>query len=160
MDGQRHTSIYDKRDNFNFHVTNFSFLSSNISASPVYGVFLSHFIRYARACSSYECFILRAKRLSNRLLKQGYEIVTEEVLWSIRGSYQTIRSSSLTNDKWHSVAWPYTMTTLYRLDFIPFRDLLTKLDLLPTYCGWLYFRGYQFSLIEEKSNISGVQNSW
>ena len=23
------------------------------------------------------------------------------------------------NDKWHSVAWPYTMTTLHRSDFIP-----------------------------------------
>ena len=30
------------------------------------------FIRYARACSSYECFILRARRLSSKLLKQGY----------------------------------------------------------------------------------------
>ena len=29
-DGQFHTSIYDKRDDFNFHITNFPFLSSNI----------------------------------------------------------------------------------------------------------------------------------
>ena len=29
-DGQLHTSIYDKRDDFNFHITNFPFLSSNI----------------------------------------------------------------------------------------------------------------------------------
>ena len=28
--------------------------------------------RYARACSSYECFILRVTRLSNKLLEQGY----------------------------------------------------------------------------------------
>ena len=28
-DGQLHTSIYDKRDDFNFHITNFPFLSSN-----------------------------------------------------------------------------------------------------------------------------------
>ena len=27
-DGQLHTSIYDKRDDFNFHITNFPFLSS------------------------------------------------------------------------------------------------------------------------------------
>ena len=33
-DGQLHTSIYDKRDNFNFHITNFPFLSSNIPLSP------------------------------------------------------------------------------------------------------------------------------
>ena len=55
-DGQLHTSIYDKRDDFNFHITNFPFLSSNIPSSPAYGVFISQLIRYARACSSYECF--------------------------------------------------------------------------------------------------------
>ena len=91
-DGQLHTSIYDKRDDFNFHITNFPFLSSNIPTSPAYGVFISQLIPYARACSSYGCFILRATRLSNKLLeRQGtLEIVIEEVLWSIRGSYQTI----------------------------------------------------------------------
>ena len=30
--------IYDKRDDFNFHITNFPFLSSNIPSSPAYGV--------------------------------------------------------------------------------------------------------------------------
>ena len=69
-DGQLHTSIYDKRDDFNFHITKFPFLSSNIPSSPAYGVFISQLIRYARACSSYECFILRARRLSSKLLKQ------------------------------------------------------------------------------------------
>ena len=33
-DGQLCTSLYDKRDNFIFHITNFSFLSSNIPSSP------------------------------------------------------------------------------------------------------------------------------
>ena len=61
-DGQLHTSIYDKQDDFIFHITNFPFLSSNIPSSPAYGVFISQLIRYARACSSYECFILRARR--------------------------------------------------------------------------------------------------
>ena len=68
-DGQLHTSIYDKRDDF--HITNFPFLSSNIPTSPAYGVFISQLIRYVRACSSYECFIQRATRLSNKLLDQG-----------------------------------------------------------------------------------------
>ena len=57
-DGQLHTSIYDKRDDLNFHITNFPFLSSNIPFSPAYGVFISQLIRYAGVCSSYECFIL------------------------------------------------------------------------------------------------------
>ena len=65
-------SLYDKRDDFNFHITNFPFLNSNIPSSQAYGVFIWLLIRYARACSSYECFILRAVRLSSKLLRQGY----------------------------------------------------------------------------------------
>ena len=52
-DDQLHTFIYDKRDDFNFNVTNFPFLGSNIPASPAHGVFISQLMRYARACSSY-----------------------------------------------------------------------------------------------------------
>ena len=85
MDGQLRTSLYDKRDDFNFHITNFPFLSSNIPSSPAYGVFISQLIRYARACSSYECFILRAMRLSNKLLGQGY--VKERLKSSLRKFY-------------------------------------------------------------------------
>ena len=81
-DGQLYTSIYDKCDDFNFHITNFLFLSSNIPTSPAYGVFISQLIRYARACSSYGCFILRATRLSNKLLEQGY--VKERLKSSLR----------------------------------------------------------------------------
>ena len=47
-DGQLRTSLYDKRDDFNFHITNFPFLSRNIPSSPAYGVFISQLIRYAR----------------------------------------------------------------------------------------------------------------
>ena len=48
-DGQLRTSLYEKRDDFNFHITNFPFLGSNIPSSPSYGVFISQLIRYARA---------------------------------------------------------------------------------------------------------------
>ena len=67
-DGQLRTSLYDKRDDFKFHITNVPFLSSNIPYSPAYGVFISQLIRNVMACSSYECFILRAARLSSKLL--------------------------------------------------------------------------------------------
>ena len=69
---QLHTSLYDKRDDFNFHITNFPFLSSNIPSSPAYGVFISQRIRYVRVCSSYKWFIMRAARLSCKLHGQGY----------------------------------------------------------------------------------------
>ena len=84
-DGQLHTSLYDKRDDLNFHITNFPFLSSNIPSSPAYGVFISQLIRYARASSSYKCFILRAVRLSNKHLGQGY--VKERLRSSLRKFY-------------------------------------------------------------------------
>ena len=71
-DGQLCYSLYDKCDDFNFHITNFPFPSSNIPSSPAYGVFISQLIRYARACSSYGFFILRAVQLSSNLLGQEY----------------------------------------------------------------------------------------
>ena len=95
-DGLLRTSLYDKRDDF--HITNFPFLSSNIPSSSAYGVFISQLIRYARTCSSYECFVLRAVRLSNKLLGQGY--VKERLKSSLRKFYGTgiltnnMRSSS------------------------------------------------------------------
>ena len=84
-DGQLRTSLYNKRDDFNFHITNFLFLSSNIPSSHTFGVFISQLIRYTRTCSSYECFILRAVRLSNKLLGQGY--VKERLNSSLRKFY-------------------------------------------------------------------------
>ena len=123
-DGQLHTSIYHKPDDFNYQITKFPFLSSNIPTLSAYGVFISHLIRYARACSSNECFILRATRLFKKASRTGIrqgtlEIVIEEALWSIRGSYQTIWSFLLTNVKWHSVTWSYSMITPYWSDFVP-----------------------------------------
>ena len=70
---------------FNFHITNFPFLSSNIPNSPAYGVFISQLTRYARVCSSYECFSLRVRRLSSKLLKQGY--LVEHLKSSFRKFY-------------------------------------------------------------------------
>ena len=43
-DVQLHTSIYDKRDDFSFQITNCPFLSTNIESSPAYGVFISQLI--------------------------------------------------------------------------------------------------------------------
>ena len=66
------TSLYDKRDDFNFSIVNFPFLSSNIPVSPAYGVFVSQLIRYARASSRYQDFLKRSSQLVSKLLTQGY----------------------------------------------------------------------------------------
>ena len=43
--------LYDKHDDFNFHIVNFPFLSSNIPSGPSYGGYNSQLIRYARCCT-------------------------------------------------------------------------------------------------------------
>ena len=45
--GKLSTRLYDKRDDFDFHIVNFPYLSSNISSGPSYGVYISQLIRYA-----------------------------------------------------------------------------------------------------------------
>ena len=54
VDNEKLTSrLYHKRDDFNFPIVNFPFPSSNIPSAPAYGVYVSQFIHYARACSNY-----------------------------------------------------------------------------------------------------------
>ena len=90
-------------------------------------------IRYARACSSYECFILRARRLSSKLLKQGY--IVERLKSSFKKFYgrygdliqqykvtlSRMLNDILTLDK----QWP----SLANQTFHQFHDLNTELDL-------------------------------
>ena len=71
--GQISTKNYDKRDDFNFKIINFPNMCSNIPASPVYGVYISKLIRYARASSNYSDFLKRHLHLRNRLLDQDYK---------------------------------------------------------------------------------------
>ena len=47
---QLHTKLYGRRDDFDFHIVNFPFLSSNILSGPSYVVYISQLIRYARCC--------------------------------------------------------------------------------------------------------------
>jgi hypothetical protein len=70
--GQLSTKFCDKRDDFYFKIINFPNMCSNIPASPAYGVYISHLIRYARASSNYSDFLKRHLFLRNRLLNQGY----------------------------------------------------------------------------------------
>ena len=150
-DGQLRTSLYDKRDDFNFHITNFSFLSCNIPSLPAYGVFISQFIRYARAWSSYERFILRAARLSSKLLGQEYvmerlKFLPQEVLRSIWGSHQTLWSLPLPNVTWHSGTWPYTMTPSIDQTWHQFAKLWPNWTSLPILNFLLNFGGFHRTL--------------
>ena len=136
-DDQLRTSLYDKRDDFNFHITKFPFLCSNIPSSPAFGVFISQLIRYVRACSSYECFMLRIVRFSNKLLGQGY--VKERLKSSLRkfyGSCQTIWGPALPNVTRHSEWWSYTVTPSFDQKLHQF---LTLYWFGPYYWVWIFF---------------------
>ena len=67
------TKIYDKRDDFDFEMVNFSFLDGDVPRSTSYGVYISQFIRFARASSYVTDFNTRNKLLTQKLLKQGYQ---------------------------------------------------------------------------------------
>ena len=61
--GTLSTRLYDKREDFDFYIVNFPFLSSNIPSGPSYGVYVLQLIRYARCCSHYDDFRYRHKCL-------------------------------------------------------------------------------------------------
>ena len=48
VNGQYETTIYDKRDNFNFKIVNFPFMSSNIPSGLAYGIYISQLVRIGR----------------------------------------------------------------------------------------------------------------
>ena len=129
---QLHTSIYDKREACNFHITNVPFLSSNIPSSPAHGVFTSQLIRYARACSSFGCFLRRTRRLSSKLLKQGY--LLESLKSSFRKFYGRYRGliqqcevslSLMLND----------ILTLDQLQWLSYRSNFVPIP-------WLWYRAW------------------
>ena len=89
--GKLSTRLYDKRDDFDFHIVNFPFLSSNIPSGPSYGVYISQLIRYARCCSHYDDFRYRHKCLVDRLLSQGYKALRlEKSFKKFCGRYQDL----------------------------------------------------------------------
>ena len=66
------TKIYDKRDDFDFNIDNFSFLDGDVPRHTSYVVYISQLIRFARASSNLSDFNCRNKALTVKLLRQGY----------------------------------------------------------------------------------------
>ena len=65
------TKIYDKRDDFDFDIVNFTFLDGAVPRSTSYGVYISQLIRFARVSSHVDDFNTRNKVLAAKLLRQG-----------------------------------------------------------------------------------------
>ena len=67
--GKYSTTIYDKRDSFNF---NFPHMTSNIPCKPAYGVYISQLVRMGRICSSFGQFKDKHYKLTSKLMEQGF----------------------------------------------------------------------------------------
>ena len=63
---------YDKRDDFDFDIVNFSFLGGDVTRSISDGVYISQLIRFSRASSYVTDFNTHNKLLTQKLLKQSY----------------------------------------------------------------------------------------
>jgi hypothetical protein len=74
-EGRLRTKLYDTREDFNFPIVNFPFICSNIPATPAYGVYISQFMRYSRACGSYHDYRYRGLLLTRKLRNQGLLVV-------------------------------------------------------------------------------------
>ena len=70
--GKYSTTIYDKRDSFNFNIVNFPHMTSNIPCKPAYGVYISQLVRMGRICSSFGQFKDKHYKLTSKLMEQGF----------------------------------------------------------------------------------------
>ena len=66
------STIYDKRDDFDFDIVNFPFLDGEVPRRASWGVYISQLIRFARVCNHVADFNARKKCLTVKLLLQGY----------------------------------------------------------------------------------------
>ena len=66
------STIYDKRNDFNFDIVNFPFVYGDVPRHASYGVYISQLIRFARVCNHVADFTVRNKCLTAKLLQQGY----------------------------------------------------------------------------------------
>ena len=81
-DGVISTSIYEKRDSFDFPIVNFPFLDGNIPKQIANGVFVGELVRYARACTYLRDFANRTRSLVAKLKTQSYTASTLQRSWS------------------------------------------------------------------------------
>ena len=131
-DGQLQTSLYDKRDDFNFNITNFPFLSSNIPSSPAYGVFISQLIRYARLAPLMNVLFLgrRDFHLSSSDRNMSWNVWNRpsgSFMVDMGISSNIMKSPS---PKCYMTFWDMTIynDTLYWSDVTPICEFITELD--------------------------------
>ena len=153
--GKLTTRLYDKRDDFNFPIVNFPFLSGNIPSAPAYDVYVSRLIRYARACSNYQDFMERGKVLTTKLLSQGYQ--KTKLVATLKKSYgrhhNLVNPYSFKNCFWCFCQW----RAISRLITAKFAvSIKEKQDRLPTlyWLPKLHKRPYKARFIANSSSCT------
>jgi hypothetical protein len=63
VDHSIHTTLYDKRDDFNFAINSFPILTGNIHKRRSHGVLVSQLIRYSKVCMNAVDFCEKSKSL-------------------------------------------------------------------------------------------------
>ena len=100
---------------------NFPFISSNITASPAYGVYISQLVHYSRACAQYSDFLDWARLLTQKLLEQGYvaprlksllqKLYRRQSGWPLRNIHISNDNGSLTF--YSNVFFPISLPSLF-----------------------------------------------
>ena len=89
--GELKSKGYDKRDDFDFDIVNYPYMSSNIPINPAYGVYVSRLLAFSRNCTNFTDFYDRHKSLFNRLVKQGYsKTKLKKTFLKFKDKYQNI----------------------------------------------------------------------
>ena len=73
-DGKIDTTIYDKRDDYNFDIINFAHADSNMSKTVFTGIIFSQISRYFNICNDISYFYDNLYKLYNKLLGRNYSI--------------------------------------------------------------------------------------
>ena len=76
------SSIYDKRDSFDYPIVNFPHVCGNIPGKSSYGVFIGEPVRYARGCMYVVDFQTRVIALSLKLKSQFFSRKGLAMAWS------------------------------------------------------------------------------
>ena len=95
--GKLSTRLYDKHDDFDFHIVNFPFLSSNISSGPSYGVMVCIFHNSLDMHDAIHTMMISDIATSAWLIDfvtrlyslEAWEVF-QEILWQISGSHREI----------------------------------------------------------------------
>ena len=75
VDGSFNTKLYDKRDNFGFHITRLPFRKSNIPARMFYSSISAECLRICRATSSSNQAITSIHSIKDRMISEGADFL-------------------------------------------------------------------------------------